>query len=67
MTPRADLGDAQHCRVIVVAPARTGVTDLPLPATTLHARDLRLRLALDPGQHFSEERRVDGEIGRAHV
>jgi hypothetical protein len=57
---RADLGAAQHVRVIVVDPARTSVVDLPLPATPLRPRDLRLRLALDPAGHFSEERRVEG-------
>ncbi len=60
--PRADLGAAQHLRVIIVDPARTSVVDLPLAETSLHARDLRLRLALDPAGHFSEERRVEGAI-----
>jgi len=58
--PRADLGAAQHLRFLIVDPARTSTTDLALPETDLQARDLRLRLALDPGQHFSEERRVEG-------
>lgn len=60
VVPRAELGAAQHLRVIVVDPALTSVVDRPLPATDLRPRDLRLRLALDPAGHFSEERRVEG-------
>lgn len=58
--PRAQIGAAQHVRVLVVDPGLTSSADLPLPATPLHARDLRLRLALAHDGHFSEERRVDG-------
>ena len=58
--PRAQLGAAQHLRVLVVDPALTTTADLPLPATPLRPRDLRLRLALAHDGHFSEERRVDG-------
>ncbi|MBL9099988.1 MAG: hypothetical protein JNL82_03465 [Myxococcales bacterium] len=57
---RADLGAAQHLRLVVVDAALTSTADLALPAREARPRDLRLRLALDPAGHFSEERRVDG-------
>lgn len=57
---RADLGDAQHVRVIVVDPALTTSADLALPELELTPRDLRLRLALPHERHFREERRVEG-------
>jgi hypothetical protein len=58
--PRAQLGAAQHLRVLVVDPTQSSSADLPLPATELRPRDLRLRLALAHDGHFSEERRVEG-------
>ncbi len=58
--PRAELGAAQSVRILVVDPALTSTTDLPLPETSPPSRDLRLRLALAHDQHFSEERRIDG-------
>ncbi|WAS94229.1 hypothetical protein [Nannocystis punicea] len=57
---RADLGDAQSVRVVVVDPALTSVADLGLPATELRPRDLRLRFALAHDRHFTELRGVDG-------
>ena len=58
--PRADLGAAQTVRVVVVDNALTTTADLPLPERDAAPRDLRLRLALAPDGHFSEERRVEG-------
>src|SRR5204863_3682035 len=55
---RADLRDAQLVRVIVVDPALTSHVDLALPEQDGAVRDRRLRLALDPGKHFAEDRRV---------
>ncbi len=60
VVPRDQLGAAQHVRVLIVDPALTTSADLPLAATPLRPRDLRLRLALAHDGHFSEERRVDG-------
>lgn len=59
---RADLGDAQTVRVIVVDPSLTSVADLGLPATDLHPRDLRLRLALAHDQHFTEQRGIEAAL-----
>ena len=58
--PRAQLGAAQHLRVLIVDPTHSSSADLPLPASELRPRDLRLRLALAHDGHFSEERRVEG-------
>ena len=57
--PRADLGAAQLVQIIVVDPALTTTTELALPEIAPAHRDRRLRLALDPGMHFAEERRVE--------
>jgi hypothetical protein len=56
---RAELGDAQAVRAIVVDPALTSVADLALAERGVAHRDLRLRLALDPAGHFAEDRGVD--------
>ncbi len=56
---RAQLGDAQLVRVVVIDPALSSSADLPLPETTPTHRDRRLRLALDARGHFAEERRIE--------
>ena len=56
--PLADLGAAQTVRIVLVDPALTSTLDVMLPARAAPARDLRLRLALDPAGHFVEDRRA---------
>ncbi len=58
--PRSELADAQLVRVMVIDPALTSYADLALPEHDGPVRDRRLRLALDPAGHFSEDRRVTG-------
>ncbi|MFO0736312.1 MAG: hypothetical protein U0270_10540 [Labilithrix sp.] len=61
--PLASLGvDAQSVRVIVADPllATPLTAEVTLPAREPRARDLRLRLALDPARHYHEARRIDG-------
>ena len=56
--PLSELAAAQSVRIILVDPALTSTVDLALPASEVAARDLRLRLALDPAGHFVEDRRA---------
>lgn len=56
--PRAQLGDAQLVRAIVVDPELTTSADLALPEVSPAHRDRRLHLALDPEGHFAEERKI---------
>lgn len=64
---RADLGNAQSVRVIVVDPAWTSTTLLSLPERAVRPRDLRLRLALAHDGHFAEERRVEAAPAGARL
>ncbi len=65
--PLADLGAAQHVRVIVVDAALTTLADLPLAERDVAPRDRRLRAGLDPARHLAEERRVEGLPAGAQV
>ncbi|MBX3232244.1 MAG: hypothetical protein KIT84_18980 [Labilithrix sp.] len=61
--PRADLGaSAQLLLAFVLDPSLPAPlhADVALPPAPLRARDLRLKLALDPARHFAEQRRIDG-------
>ena len=56
--PLAQLGDAASVAVIVDDPAGAMVRHVRLPETPLTARDLRLRLALDPARHATQTKAI---------
>lgn len=61
--PRALFGpDAQRIQVLVADPGLGAPTtaELTLAPSPARARDLRLRLALDPARHYHEARRIEG-------
>jgi len=55
----ADLGPGQLVHVVAVDDTDTVCTTLPLPEQPLVPQNRRLTDGLDPGQHFSEQQRID--------
>ena len=56
--PIGQLGDAASVVVIVDDPAGAMVRHVRLPETSLAARDLRLRVALDPARHATQTKAI---------
>jgi len=56
--PRKALEHAHQVRVVAVDPTGVVSRDLFLPEVATEHRDLRLRLGLDPGRHFTEKKEV---------
>jgi hypothetical protein len=55
---RSALGGAQQVRVLALDPQNAVERQLALPPTDLEPQDRRLLLALEPGEHFTEQRTV---------
>jgi transcription termination factor NusB len=55
---RADLGDHQQIRVLAVDPENMVYREVSLPEIKAKFQDLRLQLALDPTQHFTEQKEI---------
>ncbi len=56
--PRKVLAHSNQVRVVVVDSSGTASRDVFLAEVTTAHRDLRLRLGLDPGRHFTEKKDV---------